>query len=123
MVQDSSLLEEAGANTLLNAYLETIDRSQFVLYCVRPTQIADMQEWCLSIATYHWNQSGTWRNRRRQGKSSLLHEHGVYFAQPPPIFPRRGIRAFNLLEDGPQVLRPSLRGNRSYLFAWPLWHR
>ncbi len=51
VVQDSSLLQEvAGANTLLNAYLETIDRSQFVLYCVRPTQVRYMQEWALEYS-------------------------------------------------------------------------
>jgi hypothetical protein len=51
VVNDSSLLQEVeGANTLLHAYLETIDRSQFMLYRVRPTQVRYMQEW---EADYH----------------------------------------------------------------------
>jgi len=46
VVTDSPLLQEvAGANTLLQACLETIDRSQFVLYRVRPTQVRYMQDW------------------------------------------------------------------------------
>jgi uncharacterized pyridoxamine 5'-phosphate oxidase family protein len=51
VVNDSTLLQEvAGANTLLHACLETIDRSQFVLYRVRPTQVRYMQGWA---ADYH----------------------------------------------------------------------
>jgi uncharacterized pyridoxamine 5'-phosphate oxidase family protein len=51
VVSDSTLLHEvAGANTMLHAYLETIDRSQFVLYRVRPTQVRYMQDWA---AEYH----------------------------------------------------------------------
>jgi general stress protein 26 len=46
VVNDSTLLEEvAGAKTLLHAYLQTIDRSQFVVYRVRPTQVRYMEEW------------------------------------------------------------------------------
>jgi uncharacterized pyridoxamine 5'-phosphate oxidase family protein len=51
VVKDSTLLQKvAGAHTLLHAYLETIDRSQFVLYRVRPTQVRYMQGWA---AEYH----------------------------------------------------------------------
>jgi uncharacterized pyridoxamine 5'-phosphate oxidase family protein len=51
VVQDATLLQEvAGAHTLLHAYLETIDRSQFVLYHVRPTQVRFMRGWA---ADYH----------------------------------------------------------------------
>jgi len=51
VVKDTTLLQEvAGANTLLHAYLETIDRSQFVLYRVRPNEVRYMQEWA---ADYH----------------------------------------------------------------------
>jgi hypothetical protein len=39
-----------GANTLLRAYLETVDNSQFLLYRIRPTRVRFMQEWAL---TYH----------------------------------------------------------------------
>jgi len=46
VVSDPALLQEiAGEKTLLHAYLETIDRSQFVLYRVRPTQVRYMQGW------------------------------------------------------------------------------
>jgi uncharacterized pyridoxamine 5'-phosphate oxidase family protein len=51
VVTDSTLLQEvAGANTLLHAYLEPFDRSQFVLYRVRPTQVRYMKGWA---AEYH----------------------------------------------------------------------
>jgi general stress protein 26 len=46
VVNDPTLLQEiVGPKTLLNAYLETIDRSQFVVYRVRPTQVRYMEEW------------------------------------------------------------------------------
>jgi len=52
VVKDSTLLQEVvGPHTLLHAYLETIDRSQFVLYCIRPTQVRYMQEWALEYIT------------------------------------------------------------------------
>jgi hypothetical protein len=45
-VADAALLQElAGGRTLLGAYLETTDRSQFVLYRVRPTRVRYMKEW------------------------------------------------------------------------------
>jgi hypothetical protein len=46
VVTDPGLLGElAGGRTLLGAYLETVDRSQFVLYRVRPTRVRYMKEW------------------------------------------------------------------------------
>jgi len=59
VVQDSTLLEEvAGAHTLLHAYLETIDRSQFVLYRVRPIQVRYMQEWALEYSNVPLETAG-----------------------------------------------------------------
>jgi general stress protein 26 len=51
VVTDEAILQEAlGANTLLHAFLETVDSSQFLLYCIRPTRVRYMQEWALD---YH----------------------------------------------------------------------
>jgi general stress protein 26 len=51
VVKDTAILQEVlGEKTLLRAYLETIDRSQFVLYCVRPTLVRYMLAW---TADYH----------------------------------------------------------------------
>ena len=46
VVGDAAILEEVlGERTLLRAYLETIDRSGFLLYRVRPTLVRYMQGW------------------------------------------------------------------------------
>jgi general stress protein 26 len=46
VVTDEAILQEAlGPNTLLKAYLETVDKAQFLLYCIRPTRVRFMQEW------------------------------------------------------------------------------
>jgi uncharacterized pyridoxamine 5'-phosphate oxidase family protein len=46
VVSDPAILEEVlGEKTLLRAYLETIDRSRFLLYRVRPAQVRYMQGW------------------------------------------------------------------------------
>jgi general stress protein 26 len=51
VVTDGAVLQEVrGANTLLRAYLETVDSTQFILYCIRPTRVRFMQEWALD---YH----------------------------------------------------------------------
>lgn len=59
VVKDSTILQEVeGATTLLHAYLETIDRSQFILYRVRPTQVRYMQEWALEYSNVPLESSG-----------------------------------------------------------------
>jgi len=59
VVKDSNLLQEVvGAHTLLHAYLETIDRSQFVLYRVRPIQVRYMQEWALEYTNVPLESAG-----------------------------------------------------------------
>jgi general stress protein 26 len=51
VVSDGAVLQEVqGANTLLRAYLEATDSSQFILYRIRPTRVRYMQEWALD---YH----------------------------------------------------------------------
>jgi uncharacterized pyridoxamine 5'-phosphate oxidase family protein len=46
VVGDAAILEEVlGEKTLLRAYLETIDRTRFLLYRVRPTLVRYMQGW------------------------------------------------------------------------------
>ncbi len=45
VVTDEAILQEAaGAKTLLHAYLETVDSTRFLLYCIRPTRVRFMQE-------------------------------------------------------------------------------
>ncbi len=46
VVDDPAVLRElVGEKTLLHGYLGTVDRSQFVLYRVRPAQVRYMQGW------------------------------------------------------------------------------
>jgi general stress protein 26 len=48
VVTDGPVLQEVrGPATLLRGYLETVDSSQFILYCIRPTRVRYMQEWAL----------------------------------------------------------------------------
>jgi general stress protein 26 len=48
VVTDPAVLQEVwDRNTLLRAYLETIDNPQFILYRIRPTLVRYMQEWAL----------------------------------------------------------------------------
>jgi uncharacterized pyridoxamine 5'-phosphate oxidase family protein len=59
IVMDSTLLQEvAGARTLLHAYLETIDHSQFVLYRIRPTRVRYMEEWALEYSNVPLESAG-----------------------------------------------------------------
>ncbi len=46
VADDPALLGQVlGERTLLRAFLEATDRSQFVLYCVRPTLVRFMRGW------------------------------------------------------------------------------
>jgi general stress protein 26 len=48
VVTDEAILQDVlGAKTLLHAYLETVDRTRFVLYRIRPARVRFMQEWSL----------------------------------------------------------------------------
>src|SRR5262249_3991435 len=48
VVTDEGTLQEVrGEKTLLRAYLEEADSSQFILYRIRPTRVRFMQEWAL----------------------------------------------------------------------------
>jgi general stress protein 26 len=51
VVSDGVVLQEIqGANTLLRAYLDAVDSSQFILYRIRPSRVRYVQEWALD---YH----------------------------------------------------------------------